>query len=661
MASSLLSFSFSGICLADYSTDDIQSGIFNLGEIVVTDNVEDNKITVNNMITTENIEQTGSTNAAEALDLVPGVHIAQTTKGSPSVTIRGFSQKDVLVLIDGVPYYETKNGPLDLQQIPSSIIGKIEVVKGAASVLYGPNAMGGVVNIVTRKGVAGTAGTIRAELGYGGYGRGTVTLNHGSEGGFSFLGTVDYRTRDSLSFSDDYEPHPSSIRGMGKKKKYIVDDGGEKENSDLESLNLWTRLGYATTDNAEIYASLYHFNMERGRLFSDNHNKRFFEGKKGAAFSTFGRFDMYEDNGIDLNGKYQILDWLTLRAMAFYHQHQDDYVSYKDWKMKKKLSTSTWDDDSAGASLFTDMVMDDWGVLSLTAQYRKDDHQQRGDFHYPWQKSESDITTLAAENTLFFGNINVVTGISYSYFDAKKIADEPGYSKNTIDPMIGVTWKGTDSFELFGSVAKKTRFPTFNDMEYDKVLYTLEPEQNVNYTIGSQYSFSGKSDVRVSAFYNDVTDKIARSKDADGNDIKTNLDQVTIYGAEFSSHTKISDRLSLGLDYVYTHARNTSDKRKTDYIEDVPEHQGIIKIAYLIPWLEATLNVNGSLKIDNVIDDRDEFLEDSFVVDVSLLKKFTNGITLGGYISNLLDEDYYEGNGMASNGINFKVIAKYAF
>ncbi|PID74586.1 MAG: hypothetical protein CSB28_02500, partial [Desulfobacterales bacterium] len=137
--------------------------------------------------------------------------------------------------------------------------------------------------------------------------------------------------------------------------------------------------------------------------------------------------------------------------------------------------------------------------------------------------------------------------------------------------------------------------------------------------------------------------------------------QVEIYGTEISSDTKISERLNLGLSYVYTRARNTSEKRKSDLIEDVPEHQAIAKISYLIPGIETTLNVNGSLKIDNVIDDRDETLEDSFVIDVSLLKTFTSGLTLGGYVSNLLDEDYYEGNGMASNGINFKVLARYEF
>lgn len=659
---SALLLSFCGTCASAASGGNIetQDTIFTLGEIVVEDSSGVQDIAISNTITEEEIRSVGATNAAEALKYVPGVNVVQTTKGEMNINVQGFSQKDILVLIDGVPYYETQNGPLDLQQIPASIIGKIEVIKGASSVLYGPNAMGGVVNIVTKKGMVGTTGSASVDVGDGEYGRGVATLNYGQESGFSILGTVDYRTRDSLSFSDDYEPHPSTIRGMGK-GTYVVDEGGEKENSDLDSLNLWTRLGYAPTDKAELYASLYRYEMERGRLFSDNHNKRFFENSKGAAFSTFGRYDSYEDIGVDLGGKYQANDWMTLRAMAFYHQHEDDYVSYEDWTMETAMATSTWDDDSAGVSLFTDMELEKLGTLSLTAQYREDTHKQRGDYHFPWQESESSITTLAAEDTYIFSSFTAVFGISYSYFDADKIADEDGYDMDTVDPMFGLTWTGPNGMEFFGSIAKKTRFPTFNDMEYDNVMFTLDPEQNINYTLGATYTILERSDVSVSGFYNDVTDRIAESTDAAGNDIMTNLDEVEIYGVEFTSDTMITDRLNLGLDYVYTHARNTSDDRYSDYIEDIPEHLGIIKVSYMIPGIETTLNVGGNLKVDNVVNNEDDTMEDSFVIDLSLIKEFENGFTLGGYVYNLLDEDYYEGNGMASNGISFKVLAQYNF
>jgi len=637
-----------------------EDGIFTLGEIVVEENSGIHNVAINSTISAEEIKATGATSAAEALKYVPGINVVQTTKGELNINVQGFSQKDVLVLIDGVPYYETQNGPLDLQQIPSGIIGKIEVIKGASSVLYGPNALGGVVNIITKKGVIGTTGSVSVEVGDGEYGRGVGTVNYGNENGFSILGTVDYRTRDSLSFSDDYEPNATTIKGMGS-DTYIIDDGGDKENSDLDSLSLWTRLGYAPTDNAEVYASLYRYEMERGRLFSDNHNSRFYESSKSSAFSTFGRYDSYEDMGIDLGGKVRANDWLTLRAMAFYHEHEDDYVSYEDWTMESELATSTWDDDSAGISLFTDMELDTYGTLSLTAQYREDTHRQRGDFDFPWEESESSITTVAAEDTLVYGPFTAVIGVSYSYFDADKIADAPGYDTDTIDPMFGLTWAGPGDIELFGSIAKKTRFPTFSDMEYDSVMFVLDPEQNINYTAGVRHNLFDRSDITLSGFYNDVTDRIAESTDADGNDIMTNLDEADIYGVELTTNTTLTDRLNLGLDYVYTHARNTSDEKYSDYIEDIPEQQGVIKISYLIPRIETRFNLSGNLKIDNVINDEDGTMEDSFVIDLSLVKDFDNGLTLGGYIYNLFDEDYYEGDGMASNGISFKLLAQYSF
>lgn len=660
---SALFLSFCGansIALAEEVKEDVENNIFTLGEIVVEDSSGVQDIAITNTVTEETIKAVGATTAAEALRYVPGINVVQTTKGELNINMQGFSQKDILVLIDGVPYYETQNGPLDLQQIPASIIGKIEVTKGASSVLYGPNALGGVVNIITKKGVEGFEGSVSGELGSGEFGRGVATLNYGHENGFSILGTVDYKTRDSLSFSDDYEPNASSVKGMGK-KTYIVDEGGDKDNSDLESLNLWTRLGYAPSDNVEMYTSLYRFEMERGRLFSDNHNKRFYESKKGAAFSTFGRYDSYEDMGIDFGGKVKTNDWLTVRAMAFYHEHEDDYVSYEDWTLNKALATSTWDDKSYGASIFTDMDLEQYGNLSLSAQYREDEHKQRGDVDYPWNDSNSSILTFAAEDTVTFGSVTAVAGLAYHYFDAEKIADEPGYDTDTFDPMIGLTWTTKCGAELFGSIARKTRFPVFNDMEYDNNFFTLDPEQNINYTLGTNYTFFGKSDMSLSAFYNDVTDRIAEATDAAGNDIMTNLDEVEIYGAEFTSDTALTPRVRLRLDYVYTNARNTSDNRESDYLEDVPEHQGIVAVSYLIPVIETAFNIGGNLKLDNVVNNEDDVMEDSFVVDLSLIKDFDNGFTLGGYVYNLLDENFYEGDGMASNGISFKVLGQYNF
>jgi len=632
--------------------------VFTLGEIVVEDVSGVQDIAINNTVTAEDIKNSGATNVAEALQYVPGVNVVRTAKGELNVNIQGFGQKDILVLIDGVPYYETKNGPLDLQQIPAAIIGKIEVTKGASSVLYGPNAIGGVVNIITKKGVEGVSGSVSAEGGGGGYGRGVATLNYGSENGFSVLGTVDYRSRDTLYFSDDYEPRETNIKfkgtSDGRPNPRVVDEGDKKDNSDLESINFWSRLGYAPTEKMEVYTSLYYFDMERGRPISDVHNKVF---NMGGGFSSFGRYDDYKDAGADFGGRVSLNNWWDLRTMAFYHSHKDDYTSYVSEDLEKKIATSTWDDDSYGMSLFSDMDLAQFGKLSFTVQYREDKHKQKDDADYDWENSESNTLTFAAEDTFSLNQFTAVLGLAYHDFDAEKIADLDGYTDDSIDPMAGLTWTGKSGLQVFGSIAKKTRFPTFADMEDSGQIYTLQPEENINYALGTKYLFFDKAQVAFSGFYNDISDRIGEDVNGD----PTNIDKVKIYGVELKTKTEITDRLSVLFDYVYTHARNESDQRDSDYLEDVPEHTIQANLMYMIPRIETQFIVRGTYKDGVIFNVDDEEKEYSTVFDLSLIKGWDNGFSLGGHVYNLFDADYYDGKGMACDGINFKVVAQYEF
>ena len=126
--------------------------VYNLGEVVVSaENARVKEVAVVNEITAEDIKATNSKTLAEALFSAPGVRVTTGAKNAPNVSIHGFAQHRILVLIDGVPYYETRYGSLDLNQIPTENIAKIEITKGAASVLYGANALGGVVNVITKK------------------------------------------------------------------------------------------------------------------------------------------------------------------------------------------------------------------------------------------------------------------------------------------------------------------------------------------------------------------------------------------------------------------------------------------------------------------------------------------------------------------------------
>lgn len=88
---------------------------------------------------------------AQALNYLPGVVVKRSVKDGYNIQMQGFDGDHVLVLINGQPVISPTGSSADLDQIPADNIEQIEVIRGAASVMYGSSAMGGVINIITRK------------------------------------------------------------------------------------------------------------------------------------------------------------------------------------------------------------------------------------------------------------------------------------------------------------------------------------------------------------------------------------------------------------------------------------------------------------------------------------------------------------------------------
>lgn len=88
---------------------------------------------------------------AQALNYIPGVVVKRSAKDGYNIQMQGFDGDHVLVLIDGQPIISPTGSSADLDQVPASNIAQIEVIRGAASVMYGSSAMGGVINIITNK------------------------------------------------------------------------------------------------------------------------------------------------------------------------------------------------------------------------------------------------------------------------------------------------------------------------------------------------------------------------------------------------------------------------------------------------------------------------------------------------------------------------------
>ncbi|MDO5624366.1 MAG: TonB-dependent receptor [Pseudomonadota bacterium] len=122
------------------------------------------------VVTREEIERTHAQTLTQALENVPGLQLREVLgKSGYELSLQGLGADQVLVLIDGLPITASTGSTVDLSQYLLSDVERIEVVKGASSAQYGSSAMGGVVNVITRRIPAGFGGT--ATLDAGSYGR----------------------------------------------------------------------------------------------------------------------------------------------------------------------------------------------------------------------------------------------------------------------------------------------------------------------------------------------------------------------------------------------------------------------------------------------------------------------------------------------------------
>jgi outer membrane receptor for ferrienterochelin and colicins len=125
-----------------------------LGELVVTAARREQRladVTVpTEIVTRESIEATGASNLAAALTEQTGIQFDGGHPSGAGVMLQGLSNERVLVLVDGQPLYGRISGTLDLVRVPTAIVDRVEIVKGPQAALYGSEAMGGVVNVVTR-------------------------------------------------------------------------------------------------------------------------------------------------------------------------------------------------------------------------------------------------------------------------------------------------------------------------------------------------------------------------------------------------------------------------------------------------------------------------------------------------------------------------------
>lgn len=657
--------------------------VFDLGEVVVSGDMPAVKeISINNSVTAEDIDQTHSLTVPEALSYSPGVVVTSGRKNEPSISLHGFSQFETAFLIDGVPYYETNYGKLNLNQLPTEMISRIDIIKGAPSVLYGPNAMAGVVNIITKKQGLEPTFSALGEVGQDGAYR--LTASHGNSlGKFNYWVNANLRERSAWNLSDNYTPQKTEVTNRpGGTDHRVIQSDGERKNSSNRTASIWAKAGVDLAPESSYYLSAFFIDSRWG-FPPSTESERVIKFKP--AFSTFASMTKYEDWGVDLSGEQRLTDTFKLRGKLFYHNHLDDYTSYSDESYSKEIAVSRFKDYMLGGALFSDWDVHEKDTLRFALHYRGDSHKERNDVYLPFGETFSYTGSMAAENEWRPTKaLALVVGVSYDWFTVDKAqvvqtdnngdysgTDEldSGDTKNSINPLIGVTYTFDDKTRLFASVARKTRFATLSQLYSSRSGNPeLDPEQATNYTLGAARPFGDMFWAQAAVFYHDIEDRISR----DGPDLDAkyrNYANVRLYGLELSTEFNPCQSLALLLNYTYLQGEDGSDDRVTDDVMGVPKHKVDFRINYTVPKIDTLLNLQGmwiSEKYDQLPTPADPGLATLetggyFLANLKVTQPIGKHVEAFAFVGNLFDKDYESESGYPGEGRSFWLGIKTMF
>jgi vitamin B12 transporter len=328
------------------------------------------------VITDVDIEQGQHVFVLSALENVAGVSISQSGAfgGTASLSIRGSGGDNTMLLVDGVQMNDTSapGGAFDFGALDSGDISRIEILKGPQSVLYGSDAIGGVVNIITKTGEDGYGGGVSTEVGSFNTHRLTGQIFGGTEKlGFNLSGSRT--TSDGISAADEadgnterdgYAGHTLSGKITGRANEALGFDligRYSKAETDYDDFGPVDGDNVADTKNHSLAARVF-FPLLKGRLTNTLSAEA-----SGIDRKTFmGAFEGFGAKGTRINldylGVYEMSQTLTLTAGL-----QSEMVK------AKSVSDEKFGTDSVFAELGYSA-----GNLTFTGGMRRDDHDDFG-------------------------------------------------------------------------------------------------------------------------------------------------------------------------------------------------------------------------------------------------------------------------------------------
>lgn len=540
------------------------------------------------VVSRRDFERTGAKTVDEALTSSIGITIREDLSGQ-SAQIRGVEGDRVLVLVDGERAVGRVNGSIDLSQYSLNNVEKIEIVKGTGSTLYGSDAMGGVINIITEKPKATVlSGDVQMDYGTFNQVNPSVDLKYGNDKTAFIVGGKFYRT-DGFDL-DKSTPHTN---GQEEINRYNLSTKLKHTMSEKWSSTVSGRYMYENRDWIEseviylkgtIIDSIFVPTDSAIIPFDDEEINKRYEGSLNFDYLSGDKYSM------------------KFRLFGTFYDH--------NWNKYNHVN-GAWEDTSDTQDLFLEASYTSNYVIGAS-------HVATYGFDYNYQDLKS--TELVNENEAdksFAGYLqyeyepvstfDIILGSRYEHHSS--FGDH-------FNPSLNIMYKPSEQFKLRGFVGKGFRAPSikqqyfvFDHSSAGYIVYgglavdpddfngesfnPLKQETSINSSISAEFSYGTMGLHRLTYFYNHLDDLIEfqlvdfRDGYWRGRYVYQNIETAITQGIEWESRVRLTKNLDFSFSYNYLFSENLATQEQ---LVNRPEHT----FKFFITGLIEKYNLGGS-------------------------------------------------------------------